>query len=274
MAELRFSSRLDNVESQMLVDGLNGCPLASGLGASAVAHIASECSLRFLPARSEVFSEGEDCAGLWVLLGGRVRLQHLSAEGRHQATGFRSTGDVLEVAPVIDEGPHMATALTLGDVCVGLIPRSALTGIRQRYPETTTNLMRMLCTELRQRDIASGVAALKNARSRIGCTLLHLIRQYGVPTESGVRIAFRITRQDIADRSGVTIETSVRVLSEWQRTGLVRTDRQVIDVLDLPGLKAMAGCGDCLFDCSAFAPLRSRLAAGNGSLEPLKDSSE
>jgi CRP/FNR family transcriptional regulator len=110
-----------------------------------------------------------------------------------------------------------------------------------------------LCIELRQRDISNAIAALRDARGRICCALLQLLREYGTTVNGAHRIDYRLTRQDIADRSGVTLETAIRVLSEFQRRGIIRTQSQVIDILNLPMLKQIAECRDCQFDCSVFA---------------------
>ena len=84
--------------------------------------------------------------------------------------------------------------------------------------------------------------------------------QYGVRTgDGGVSIDYRLTRQDIADRSGVTLETSIRVLSDLQRRGLVRTRAQCIEILEVERLRTLGECGECELDCSVFAKPRPRV---------------
>ena len=240
-----------------LVAALESCFLASGLDTDAVAAIAAMCSTHTFPARTEIFREGDDCTGLWVLTRGRVRLHHMSADGRHQVASFRAPGSPLELGPALDGAHYSASAVALDDVALAFLPRTAITKLGQLYPVTIRNVIEALCIELRQRDIATAVAVLKDARGRIGCALLQLMRQYGVRHTDCIRIEFRLTRQDIADRSGVTIETSVRVLSDLQRKGVLRTRNQVIDILDIAALKDLTACADCQFDCSVFAQPRN-----------------
>jgi CRP-like cAMP-binding protein len=111
----------------------------------------------------------------------------------------------------------------------------------------------LLCREVRQRDIVTAIGSLKDARGRIACCLLQLAREFGVREGQTIRIAYRLTRQDIADRAGVTIETAIRVLSEYQQQGIIRTQSQIIEILDVPRLQEPPQCGECQFDCSVFA---------------------
>jgi len=233
---------------------LERCPLLAGLTSREVAEIAALCRFHAFTAQTDVFVEGQRCDGLWVLANGRVRLYHSAADGRQQVVSFRGPSSPLELGPALDRRTYTATATALEDCLLVFVPRPVISQLGQRYPETIRNTIDQLCLELRQRDIATAVATLKDARGRIGCALLQLARQYGVDTPDGLRIGFRLTRQDIADRSGVTIETAIRVLSDLQRQGILRTHAQVIEILDMERLQDPTNCGECQFDCSVFGP--------------------
>ena len=153
----------------------------------------------------------------------------------------------------------MTTAISLVDSEAMFIPRPALMDLSRDYPVTIKNAINLLCIEVRQRDITAAVAALKDARGRIGCSLLQLARQFGVTEDSAIRIKVPLTRQHIADRSGVTVETAIRVMSDLQQQGVIRTDNQIISILDLPRLSHSINCAGCQFACSVFGPTSSDL---------------
>lgn len=165
----------------------------------------------------------------------------------------------------------MTTALALDDCRLVLVPRQPLSSVVASHPALLANLVGELCREIRRRDIDLAVAAFQDARGRMSCALLQLAREYGVPADGVVQIGFRLTRRDLADRAGVTIETAIRVMSELQRRKVVATDAQRIAITDLAGLRRMAGCNDCLLQCAVFAARPSAAAAavpssnGNGS---------
>ena len=237
-----------------LVAVLERCPLLAGLDSREVAEVAALCRFHGFAAQTDVFVEGQRCDGLWVLATGRVRLYHSAADGRQHVVSFRGPSSALELGPALDRRTYTATATALEDSVLVFVPRPVISQLAQRYPVTVRNTIDQLCLELRQRDIATAVATLKDARGRIGCALLQLARQYGVDTTDGLRIGFRLTRQDIADRSGVTIETAIRVLSDLQRQAILRTSAQMIEILDMGRLQDPTNCGECQFDCSVFGP--------------------
>lgn len=255
------SSTGRRAESGRLVSVLERCPLLTGLERCEVEEIAALCRFQPFPAQTDIFIEGQACDGLWVLASGRVRLYHSAADGRQHVVSFRGESSPLELGSALDGRAYTATATALEDCVLVYVPKAVLSHLARNYPVTVRNTIEQLCLELRQRDIATAVATLKDARGRIGCTLLQLARQYGQRLPDGVRIGFRLTRQDIADRSGVTIETAIRVLSDLQRQGVLRTQAQVIDILDADRLQHPTNCGVCQFDCSVFGPAVFRGAA-------------
>lgn len=229
-------------------------PLVAGLSAQEVEQIASHCSLYRIAPHRRVFEAGDRSKGLWVLTSGRIRLHHMMADGRQHIVGFRAPPNTLDLSSALDGRPYSASATTIDESELVLVPRSELSELGRRYPLVIRNAIDLLCLEVRQRDIATAIAALKDARGRIGCALLQLARQFGVAEGSACRIDYRLTRQDIADRAGVTVETAIRVMSDLQHRGIIRTESQVIEILDVAQIDMGAGCEDCQFECSVFAP--------------------
>jgi len=240
------------VVNDALVEVLFCCPLVRGLSREEVSEIAAASTVHTFPAQAEVFDEGERCNGLWVLTSGRIRLYHAAADGRQQVVRFQAPSNPLDLGAALDGRPHTASATTLEPSTLVFLPRSVLSTLGRKYPLTLRNVVDLLCLEVRQRDIATAIASLKDAKGRIGCVLLQLAHQFGVRQKKSVIIDYRLTRQDIADRAGVTIETSIRVISDLQRQGVIRTQNQILEILDIDSLSAASRCEECQFDCSVF----------------------
>lgn len=247
------SGRGVSLSHEKFVAVLERCPLVRGLSRDEVEEIASRSSMYYFAAHRPVFEEGDPSHGAWIIVSGRVRLHHLMADGRQHAVGFRAPSAVLELSSAMDGRAYMSTATALEPTDLVLVPRTLLSELAREYPVTVRNAIDQLCLEVRQRDITTAVASLKDARGRIGCTLLWLARQFGVVDGKTIRIDYRLTRQDIADRSGVTIETAIRVMSDLQQRGVIRTHAQVIEIVDIDKVRDPARCEECQFDCSVFA---------------------
>ena len=110
----------------------------------------------------------------------------------------------------------------------------------------------LLCLERRLGDVASAVGALNDARGRLVCSPLQMAREFGVSTGSGVRINYQLSRQDIAEQAGVRVETAVRALSDLRGMGMIRTEEQIVELLDVAGRRDVAECAKCELDCSVF----------------------
>ena len=75
---------------------------------------------------------------------------------------------------------------------------------------------------------------------RFARMFLKMADESGRPSPEGIVIPVHLSRQDLADLSGTTIETSIRIMSRWGKEGLVRTDRNGFVILDKPALEALA----------------------------------
>ena len=235
------------------VAALERCPLVAGLSRDEIEEILSRSTVQYFAAHRRVFDEGDRSRGAWIVADGRVRLHHLMADGRQHVGGFRAAGAALELTSALDGRPYMSTATTLEPSELVLVPSVVVSDLARHYPITIRNAIEQLCLEVRQRDITTAIASMKDARGRVGCTLLWLARQFGVTEDKKIRIDYRLTRQDIADRSGVTIETAIRVMSDLQQRGIIKTQSQIIEILDIEKVRDPTRCEECQFDCSVFA---------------------
>jgi CRP/FNR family transcriptional regulator len=67
---------------------------------------------------------------------------------------------------------------------------------------------------------------------RIAVILMLLAQSYGNETEAGLQLQIPLTRQDIAEMAGTTVESTIRVMSRWQKDGLIESDNRFITILD------------------------------------------
>ena len=83
-----------------------------------------------------------------------------------------------------------------------------------------------------------GLAA-ERVETRVARLLFKLADKTGGPGDGGTRLGLQLTRQDIADMVGCTLETAIRVLSRWQKEGLIKTREGVITILKRQELRRL-----------------------------------
>jgi len=74
---------------------------------------------------------------------------------------------------------------------------------------------------------------------RIGAILFILADSYGTVHDGKVQLKIPLTRQEISEMAGTTTESTIRVMSRWQKEGLISTDRHVITLEDVPALETI-----------------------------------
>ena len=232
---------------------LGGCNLFTGLPSRELERIAAASSTSIVRGGTDVFREGDPSTGLWVLAHGRTKLYHSSADGRSQIVNFAMGNSLLELGSALDGRAHSMTATALENSVLLLIPRRILLDLNRRYDTVVQRTIDELCSDLRQRDIVSTIAALKDARGTVVCAILQLAWQYGEPMAGGVRIGYQLSRQDLADRAGIRIETVIRILSDLRHENAIITKNHMIEITDLGALQRSVACHECLLDCSVFA---------------------
>lgn len=249
----RTTNSGNKISMMKVADTLGSCSLLQHVPRSEVERTAKHVRVESFAAGTDVFTEGDSCLGLWILSTGRVRLHHSMADGRQRVVSFELPSSPIELGAALDGQPFSSTATALDDSLLIFMPRDIVNEVSQRNRVTIRNAFEQLCREIRRRDITTAVATLKGARGRVACALLHLCQQYGQPAGDGVRIEYRLSRQDMADLAGVRLETVIRVLSESTKSGVIRTESQIIEVVDVRGLQGHSSCEECQFNCSVFA---------------------
>jgi CRP-like cAMP-binding protein len=162
---------------------------------------------------SEIFGENEPAEYLYKVVSGSVRTYKILNDGRRQVGGFHLVGDIfgLEFA---DE--HSLSAEAITDCKILVVKRSALNALAGRDASVARQLLTLTGCELRR--VQNRILLLiKNAQERVAGFLLEMARR---DSPSDV-IELPMSRQDIADYLGLTIETVSRTLWALENCGAI-----------------------------------------------------
>jgi CRP/FNR family transcriptional regulator, nitrogen fixation regulation protein len=174
------------------------------------------------PRNSEIFGENEPADYVYRVISGSVRTYKILSDGRRQVNGFYLPGDIfgLEFAE-----EHTFSAEAIADAKVVVVKRNAITALSGRDPVIGRELFALTGRELRR--VQGRVLLLvKSAQERVASFLLEMAERAG----AGNTVELPMSRQDIADYLGLTIETVSRTLTglESAATIEVPTSRRIV----------------------------------------------
>ena len=170
----------------------------------------------------EIYGEGEPADYLYKVVSGAVRTYKILSDGRRQIGAFYLPGDVFGLE-VSDE--HHLSAEAISDSTILVVKRSALIALAERDPDVARQLWTFTAQAL-DRVQSHMLLLVQSAQERVACFLLEM----GERLRATDTMELPMSRQDIADYLGLTIETVSRTLTmlESKATIALPTSRRVV----------------------------------------------
>jgi CRP-like cAMP-binding protein len=187
-----------------------------------------------------IFHEGDPSARFWVVSAGQVKIVKYGEGGKEIVVEVISPGEVFGGATMlIPRQP--ATAVALSDTAALSLPLDDYKRLLHDHPGVAVQVIETL-GERMQGFIRMRAIAGERVERRVAHILLKLANKFGEKTEAGWLIQAGLTRQDIAELAGTTIETAIRVMSRLSKEGIVKTLRGgYVVILDRRALQDLAG---------------------------------
>ena len=187
---------------------------------------------------TEVYGEKEPAEYVYQVKSGAVRSYKLLTDGRRQIGAFHLTGDIFGLE---NGSAHRFTAEAIVDTTVRLVKRQSLELVAENDAMVAKNLLSMTTNNLQHAEDHMLLLGRKTSLERVAAFLLEMDTRL---TAAGV-MALPMSRRDIADYLGLTLETVSRALSRLHELGvigfigntqrqIVLLDRQQLAILDLP----------------------------------------
>lgn len=177
------------------------------------------------PRDAYLFFEGDPPDFLYVVWMGRVKLLRHSVDGRDVVLDVLGPGRLVGELAVFDGASYSQTVQTMEEVAVICIARKDFLYLLQRYPVLSLAVINELSRRLRVANDLVHSLAVDRVERRIARALLRLTTYNSVPVKDGLMIQMRLTRQDLADMTGTTVETAIRVMSRFRKQGWITTQR-------------------------------------------------
>jgi CRP/FNR family transcriptional regulator, anaerobic regulatory protein len=185
-----------------------------------------------------IFWEGDAAGHIFDILEGVLRVYRILSDGRRAIVGFLYPGDMLGVS---FQSRYLFTAEAVTEVKVRRFSRNRFFSLVNESPELRPQLFAILCDEMSAAQDQMLLLGRKSAEERVVSFLLAAHRKNGV----GDAVELPMSRLDMADYLGLTIETVSRMMSGLMRRGLIgATGRHTIALRRLGALREAAGTGD------------------------------
>lgn len=189
-----------------------------------------------------LFRAGDDFHNIYALRSGSVKLVLVDENGNDQILGFYFPGEILGL-DAIDKKRHLCSAIALETCSYCAFPFQNLTEVCHSIPELQNQMFRLMSRELTHENELLLTIGKKNAEERLATFLITLSSRFQRLGYSSKHIKLSMSRQEIANYLGLTIETVSRIMSRFQREELIQLNRKQVNIGNLEILKQIStGC--------------------------------
>jgi CRP/FNR family transcriptional regulator, nitrogen oxide reductase regulator len=223
-------------------DVLRGIPMFRRVSADDRQRLLAVARVRHLERDATVFEEGQPSDYFPIVLTGRVKVFRTTPSGKEIILEIFGAGDPLGAVAVYESAPFPATAVTLEPTDCLIIQRRDFFALLESHPSLVRSLLLGLTHRLVE--LTSRLTELTGGRveTRFARFFLKLGAEMGRkdPARGGIVVPMPLSRQELADLTGTTIETAIRIMSRWNKDNVLRTDRDAFVIVDMETLKSIA----------------------------------
>ncbi|MGC9370641.1 MAG: Crp/Fnr family transcriptional regulator [Paracoccaceae bacterium] len=211
---------------------LTGLPPFSRLTRTQIREILDQATSRRYDEGRAIFSEGHDADRFFLLLDGYLRVIRSTPGGDQIIVLHISPGELFGIAPALQRDTYPATAMTAAESIALSWPVRLWSDFTAKYDGFASESYKTLGQRLGQVQETLTEMATQAVEKRVAAALLRMVNQGGRKTDRGLEIAFPVTRQNVSDMTGTTLHTVSRLLSAWEKDGIVESTRKHIVVTD------------------------------------------
>lgn len=225
---------------------LKKCPLFGQLTHEEVSAIEPECQSREFARGELIYRPGDLSDSVLLLARGRVRIFHVTPEGKQAILTFVDPNEVFSELSAFEGAKRDEFAEAHDDSLVVMVPRTVITGLLKQHTTMASGWNRLLQTRLRRVERRVKSLLFRSSRDRVIHLLLELAEKYGQSSLSGVLINVRMSHGDMASVIGSTRETVTIVLGELQAEGLVEVEHRRMTLPNVELLRRLIDFGPFL----------------------------
>ncbi len=216
------------------------CAFLKGMAPEAQSVFLAAGRSRRVAAGTFLFYQDEPAVTFYILLEGKVRLSQLTPEGHQVIVHHALPGEGIGIIVVLSETLYPVTAEALEDCYLLGWDAETTRRLMLHYPRLALNGLELIAGHFVRLQDRYRELATERVERRVARAVLRLVRQVGRKTTEGVLIDMPLSRQDLAEMTGTTLYTVSRILSQWERAGLIVAGREQVTLCNPHGLVTIA----------------------------------
>ena len=166
-----------------------------------------------------LFAQGEPAKYFYCIRSGGVKMSHFNEQGREFIQGHFSAGESFGEPPFFAKLAYPATAFATEKSEIWKITYPLFMDLLQKHSEVGLAVIEALSDRLIYKSMMLSETAVEEAEHRLGALLKYIKKSHGIPTEKEYMI--KLTRQELADMTGLRVETVIRTIKIMEQKGIV-----------------------------------------------------
>lgn len=188
---------------------------------------------------SALYRMDDPFTNLYAIRFGHFKTYQVNPGGQQHITGFQMAGELLGM-DAISTDKHHCDAIALEDSEVCEIPFSELEKLFGEIPNLLSHFHRIMSREITREQNVMLLLGSMRADQRFAAFLINLSSRYGARGYSSTRFQLRMSREEIGNYLGLTIESVSRLLSRFKKLGLIGVDHRDVELLQVNTLRGLA----------------------------------
>lgn len=192
--------------------------------------LCSDGTVKVLRHRELLFKAGDEANSFGVVLSGAFKLSRTDLNGEDAIIHFSSPGDILAALVLPQQSPkYPVNVRAMGPSRVLVIPRDVYLKFWLTNPTLMASVQGLLSSRMAKHQHLR-VMQRAPLSAKVASLLLQLGSKAGGSNE--LEVSLPLTRKEIADSIGVTVESVIRIMSEWSKVGYIKNSENSIQIVD------------------------------------------
>lgn len=187
---------------------------------------------------------GANLTSLYAIRSGTLKSYTISETGEEQIIGFHLPGDLIGF-DAIGNMQHASFAQALETSMVCEIPFDILDELTGKFPKLRRKMMSLMSQEIQSYEHMILLLSKMNAETRLAAFIKNLSSRYFARGFSAREFRLTMTRSDIGNYLGLTVETISRLLGRFQKMQILTVQGKYITILDMTALDRLASLSQC-----------------------------